>query len=218
MASKITVAGVRTHVQELLEYSLETKKRNFLETVELQIGLKNYDPQRDKRFSGTIRLPQVPRPNMAICILGDQHDIDRAKHGGVDAMSSDDLKKLNKNKKLIKKLARKYDAFIASDALIKQIPRLLGPGLSKAGKFPTPVSHNESLSDKITDVKSTIKFQLKKVLCMGVAVGNVGMTEDQLISNIMLSINYLVSLLKKGWQNVGSLTIKASMSPPKRVY
>ena len=46
-------------------------------------------------------------------------------------MSSDDLKKLNKNKKLIKKLARKYDAFIASDTLIKQIPRLLGPGLSK---------------------------------------------------------------------------------------
>ncbi|KFY29793.1 hypothetical protein V493_02240 [Pseudogymnoascus sp. VKM F-4281 (FW-2241)] len=216
MASKISVAGVRTHVQELLEYSLETKKRNFLETVELQIGLKNYDPQRDKRFSGTIKLPQVPRPNMAICILGDQHDIDRAKHGGVDAMSADDLKKLNKNKKLIKKLARKYDAFIASDALIKQIPRLLGPGLSKAGKFPTPVSHNESLSDKITDVKSTIKFQLKKVLCMGVAVGNVGMTEDQLISNIMLSINYLVSLLKKGWQNVGSLTIKASIaSTPK---
>lgn len=46
-------------------------------------------------------------------------------------MSSDDLKKLNKNKKLIKKLARKYDAFVASEALIKQIPRLLGPGLSK---------------------------------------------------------------------------------------
>lgn len=46
-------------------------------------------------------------------------------------MSVDDLKKLNKNKKLVKKLAKKYDAFLASDALIKQIPRLLGPGLSK---------------------------------------------------------------------------------------
>lgn len=152
-------------------------------------------------------------------------------------MSADDLKKLNKNKKLIKKLARKYDAFVASDALIKQIPRLLGPGLSKgthflpvcdligtntyiclAGKFPSPISHNEDLATKMTEVKSTIKFQLKKVLCLGVAVGNVGMTEDELISNIMLAINYLVSLLKKGWQNVGSLTIKASMSPPKRLY
>jgi len=216
--SKITVATVRTNVAELLDYSTNTKKRNFLETVELQIGLKNYDPQRDKRFSGTVRLPTVPRPGMGICIIGDQHDIDRSKHHGFDAMSTDDLKKLNKNKKLIKKLARKYDAFLASDTLIKQIPRLLGPGLSKAGKFPTPVSHADDLNNKVTEVKSTIKFQLKKVLCMGVAVGNVGMTEDELVSNIMLAINYLVSLLKKGWQNVGSLTIKATMSPPKRLY
>ncbi|KAK2806479.1 hypothetical protein FQN50_005762 [Emmonsiellopsis sp. PD_5] len=216
--SKITVAGVRQNVQQLLDYSLNEKKRNFLETVELQIGLKNYDPQRDKRFSGSIKLPSVPRPGMSICVLGDQHDIDRAKHHGIDAMSTDDLKKLNKNKKLIKKLARKYDAFIASDTVLRMVPRLLGPGLSKAGKFPTPISHAEDLSNKLNDVKSTIKFQLKKVLCMGVAVGNVGMTEDELISNIMLAINYLVSLLKKGWQNVGSLTIKASMSPPKRLY
>jgi ribosomal protein L1 len=39
--------------------------------------------------------------------------------------------RLNKNKKLVKKLAKKYDAFLASETLIKQIPRLLGPGLSK---------------------------------------------------------------------------------------
>ena len=39
--------------------------------------------------------------------------------------------RLNKNKKLVKKLAKKYDAFLSSEALIKQIPRLLGPGLSK---------------------------------------------------------------------------------------
>ena len=64
--SKITVAGVRQNVQELLKYSNEEKKRNFLETVELQIGLKNYDPQRDKRFSGTIKLPTLPRPRKSI--------------------------------------------------------------------------------------------------------------------------------------------------------
>jgi len=216
--SKISVAGVRTNVKELLEYSTETKKRKFLETVELQVGLKNYDPQRDKRFSGTVKLPNVPRPGMNVCVLGDQHDIDRAKHLSLDSMSAEDLKKLNKNKKLIKKLAKKYDAFLSSDTLIKQIPRILGPGLSKAGKFPTPVTHADDLGGKVTEVKSTIKFQLKKVLCMGVAVGNVSMTEDELIANIMLAINYLVSLLKKGWQNVGSLVIKASMSPPKRLY
>jgi large subunit ribosomal protein L10Ae len=61
---------VRQNVQQVLDYSLNEKKRNFLETVELQIGLKNYDPQRDKRFSGTIKLPTIPRPNMSIwCVL-----------------------------------------------------------------------------------------------------------------------------------------------------
>ncbi|SGZ53667.1 CIC11C00000005243 [Sungouiella intermedia] len=216
--SKITTAHVRENVNKLLAYSNDTKKRNFLETVELQVGLKNYDPQRDKRFSGTLKLPQVPRPNMTICIFGDAFDVDRAKSVGVDAMSVDDLKKLNKNKKLIKKLAKKYNAFIASEVLIKQVPRLLGPQLSKAGKFPTPVSHNDDLYSKVTDVKSTIKFQLKKVLCLAVAVGNVEMDEDVLANQIMMAANFLVSLLKKNWQNVGSLVIKSTMGPSFRIY
>ncbi|CCG24458.1 Rpl10a predicted ribosomal protein L10 [Candida orthopsilosis Co 90-125] len=216
--SKITSAHVRENVKKLLEHSNETKKRNFLETVELQVGLKNYDPQRDKRFSGTLKLPHVPRPNMTICIFGDAFDVDRAKSLGVDAMSVDDLKKLNKNKKLIKKLAKKYNAFIASEVLIKQIPRLLGPTLSKAGKFPTPVSHNDDLYSKVTDVKSTIKFQLKKVLCLAVAVGNVEMDEDALVNQILMAANFLVSLLKKNWQNVGSLVIKSTMGPSFRIY
>lgn len=86
---------------------------------------------------------------MSICILADANDIDRAKQIELEYMSVDDLKKcvffafwslipfvhvstrLNKNKKLVKKLAKKYDAFLSSEALLKQIPRLLGPGLSK---------------------------------------------------------------------------------------
>merc|ERR1711868_31858 len=216
--SRITTSHVRENVQKLLAYSNDTKKRNFLETVELQVGLKNYDPQRDKRFSGSLKLPQVPRPNMTICIFGDAFDVDRAKSVGVDAMSVDDLKKLNKNKKLIKKLAKKYNSFIASEVLIKQVPRLLGPQLSKAGKFPTPVSHNDDLYSKVTDVKSTIKFQLKKVLCLAVAIGNVEMDEDVLTNQIMMAANFLVSLLKKNWQNVGSLVIKSTMGPSFRIY
>ena len=63
-------------------------------------------------------------------------------------MSADDLKKLNKNKKLIKKLARKYDAFVASDTLIKQIPRLLGPGLSKGMFISLQMNSAHSLTSR----------------------------------------------------------------------
>ncbi|KAK4197129.1 ribosomal protein L1-like protein [Triangularia verruculosa] len=217
--SKITVAGTRVQVQTLLAHTNSPdNKRNFLETVELQFGLKNYDPRRDKRFSGSVKLPAVPRPHMTVCVLGDQHDLDRAKHQGLDSMSFDDLKKLNRNKKLIKKLARKYDAFVCSESRIREIPRVLGPGLSRAGKFPTPVSHTDDLATRIIDVKSTIKFSLRKELSIAMAIGNVDMSAEQLVANTMITINYLVSCLKKGWQNFNSLTIKSTMSPPHRLF
>ena len=66
----------------------------------------------------------------------------------------------------------------------------------QAGKFPTPVSHAEDLANKITEVRSTIKFQLKKVLCLGVAVGHVQMTDDQVLANVMLSASLPSSRLK----------------------
>merc|ERR1712045_997288 len=196
----------------------DEKKRKFLETVDLQIGLKNYDPQKDKRFSGTVKLRHIPRPKFSVCIFGDQQHCDEMKEKGLPHMSVDDLKKLNKQKKLVKKLAKEYDAFLASESLIKQIPRLLGPGLNKAGKFPSLLTHADNVEEKINDLKSTIKFQMKKVLCLSVAIGNLSMDEDQLVQNIHLAINFLVSLLKKHWQNVRSLYIKSTMGPAQRLY
>jgi large subunit ribosomal protein L10Ae len=114
--------------------------------------------------------------------------------------------------------AKKYNSFLASDSLIKQIPRILGPGLNKAGKFPTPLAHGESMTAKVEEVKATIKFQMKKVLCLSVAVGHVQMTNEELSSNVILAVNFLVSLLKKNWQNVRALYIKSTMGSSVRIY
>jgi large subunit ribosomal protein L10Ae len=55
------------------------------------------------------------------------------------------------------------------------------------------------LRTQIDDARASVKFQLKKVTCMAVAIGNEKMTEDQLRQNILMGLNFLVSLLKKGW-------------------
>jgi large subunit ribosomal protein L10Ae len=194
------------------------KVRKFQETIDLQIGLKNYDPSKDKRFSGTFKLPQVPRPNMKGCMLGSAADCERAVACGLEAMSVEDLKKLNKNKKLVKKLAKKYDFFLASASLIKQIPRLLGPGLNRAGKFPTVVAANEDIAVKVSEIQSTVKFQLKKVLCLNVSVGHVAMSKENVMMNVQLSCNFLASLLKKQWQNIGVLYLKSTMGPRQQIF
>ena len=227
--SKLSSQLLEKAVDDILAYTkgedvkingeeLKGKKRNFTETIEIQISLKNYDPVRDKRFSGTFKLPTVPRPNLKCCVLGNAAHCEQADRIGVDHMSVEDLKKLNKNKKLVKKLAKRYDFFIASDNMIKQIPRLLGPGLTKAGKFPTLLAGGDDMQEKIDEVKATIKFQMKKVMCLNVAVGNVTMDSKDIQVNTQLAANFLASLLKKQWQNIGQIYIKSTMSPSVQIY
>merc|ERR1712062_713261 len=68
-ASKVSKETLFECVREVLTYSKETKARKFRETIDLQIGLKNYDPQKDKRFSGTVKLRHIPRPNFPFAYL-----------------------------------------------------------------------------------------------------------------------------------------------------
>jgi len=219
MSNKLNTALLDKSVTDILTFStggtitkageeLKGKKRNFVETVECQITLKNYDPTREKRFSGTFKLPTVPRPNLKCCVLGNAIHCEQADRIGVDHMSVEDLKKL----------AKRYDFFLASDNMIKQIPRLLGPGLTKAGKFPTLLSSKEDMQEKIDEVKSTIKFQMKKVMCLNVSVGNTDMDKQQIIVNTQLAINFLASLLKKQWQNIGQVYLKSTMGPSQQIF
>lgn len=200
----------------------EEKKRNFVETIELQVALKNYDATRDKRIAGSIKLPMAPKSKNKVCVFGDARLIQEAVEAGIDCMSEDDLAKLNRNKKLVKKLASKYDAFLCTPSLLKKIPRLLGPGLSKAGKFPQVVPPNANLTERAGDACSTIKFQLKikagAPMCMAAAVGHVGMTKEELETNLNTAIMFMVGLLKKKWQNVKRLYIKSTMGPSFKIY
>jgi len=57
-------------------------------------------------FSGTVKLPYIPRPRMKVCVLGDVKHCEQAQAIEVESKTVEDLKKLNKNKKLVKKLGK----------------------------------------------------------------------------------------------------------------
>ncbi|KAL0249001.1 hypothetical protein GEMRC1_004235 [Eukaryota sp. GEM-RC1] len=203
--SRIPSDQLRTAIETILKAS-EDKKRNFTETIELQIGLKNYDPKKDKRFAGTFELPVCPRPNLSCCVLGDASHCEEAEALGLPFMNTENLTSLKKNAKLVKKLCKKYAFFLASESVLKNLPRLVGP------------LKEDDLMQKVNEMRSTIKFQLKKALNLNVAAGNVTMNADDLSKNVILSINFLISLLKKGWTNINTIHIKSSMGKPIRLF
>jgi large subunit ribosomal protein L10Ae len=195
------------------------KERKFVQTVELQVSLKDYDPQKDKKFNGTVRLPNIPKPRMRICLIADQKHADEAAAAGldIDVTSLDALKKFNKDKKLIKNWAKKYSLLIATDNLVKKLPIVLGPVLNRIGKFPQPVTHNEPLVKKVGDVRGSVKWQLKRVTNLNVAAGNEQMTDEELRQNLIMALNFLASLLKKQWQNIKAINIKTTMGKSVKV-
>merc|ERR1712156_415636 len=126
-------------------------------------------------------------------------EAEKEKIENLDVTTLDELKKFNKDKKLVKKWAKKYALLLASDTVLKKVPAV--------------VSHKESLAQKIVDTRASVKFQLNKVTCLATACGHVEMADDELKSNIMMSLNFLASLLKKGWHNIKSVYIKSTLSP-----
>ena len=214
--SKITNAYI---LEQVAAMKGKTKARKFKQTVELQVSLKDYDPQKDKRFAGSVRLPSIPRPNLKICLIADQKHLDEAnalkcgiegtKHAKVEVTTLDNLKKFNKDKKLIKKWAKKFYLLLATDALVKKVPTVLGPILNRIGRFPQPVTHNEPLDKKLDDVKASVKWQLKKVTNMNVAVGNEEMTDEELRANIAMSMNFLACFLSAFCGKIYQQTLRA---------
>ena len=155
---------------------------------------------------------------MQACVLANAIHMAEAPSNAYPYIDVDGLKAFNKDKTKIKKWAKKYDFLLASDSVAKQVTKLLGNVLVKMGKFPIALAEGEKLTDKIAEVKHTVKFQSKKASCLGSAVGNVNMSEDDIRQNLTMSINFLVSLTKKGWQNIGTLYIKTSMGKSIKIF
>lgn len=155
---------------------------------------------------------------MQVCVLANAAHIEEATANNIPYIDVDGLKAFNKDKTKIKKWCKKYDVLLASDSVAKQVTKLLGNVLVKLNKYPIALAEGEKLLDKINEVKHSVKFQSKKASCLGTAIGNVEQTEEQIRQNLTMSINFLVSLMKKGWQNVGTLFIKTTMGKSIKIF
>lgn len=213
--SKVTAETLKKCIAEMLE---KRKQRKFVETVELQVVLREYDLEKDTKFAGQVKLPNQITPQIKVCVLGNAVHNEEAQKAGIDFIDVDGLKAFNKEKAKIRRWAKQYDMLLGSEAIVKQVNKILGNVLIKMKRFPVSMNEGDKVVNKIEELKHTVRFQLKKSICLGTGVGTVKLNPEELRQNINMAINYLVSLLKKGWQNIRTLHIKTSMGPSQRIF
>ena len=212
--SKISNDTIREGISKILG---ERKKRKFVETVDLQVMLRDYDPNKDKRFNATCELNYPCRSNMKICLVGTVNHIDQAKGEGIDFKSLDDLKKFNRDAKEIKKWARRYDTLLVSESIAKNVTRTVGRYITSIGKIPVQISDSENVKDKIQELMCTIRFRVKKYPWLGQGVGIDTLGEEEIRGNVTKALNFLASQLPKGWHNFKSVHMKTTMGKPFRL-
>ena len=211
MAEKPTVMAV----QKALD---SAKKRNFTETVELAINLKDVDLSIPKnRITDDIILPNGRGRAVKICVIGGGELALKAKDVADVVITPDELQTIADDKKQAKKLANSTDYFIAEAPLMAVVGKRLGTVLGPRGKMPKPIAPGVDPTAMIDGLRRTVSVRTKDRMTFHAPVGTVEMTAEQLADNIETILKRVELKLEKGRMNIASSYIKTTMGPSERL-
>ncbi|MDR1954962.1 MAG: 50S ribosomal protein L1 [Candidatus Methanoplasma sp.] len=211
MAEKPTVMAV----QKALE---SAKKRNFTETVELAINLKDVDLSIPKnRIQEDIILPNGRGKRIKICVIGGGELALKAKDVADLVITPDELGTIADDKKQAKKIANSTDYFIAEAPLMAVIGKRLGTVLGPRGKMPKPIPPGADPTGMVDNLRKSVTVRTKDRKTFHVPVGTVNMPAEEIADNIEVILKRVSLKLEKGIANVASAYVKTSMGPAERI-
>jgi len=199
----------------LAEARSKTEKRKFNQSIELAVKLREIDFKKpESRINESLELPTPADKEVKVAVIAGGDLATRARAGGADiVIGREDLDKLGREKKEARKLAQKYDFFIAEAPLMPQVGKTLGQMLGPRGKMPTPVPPTAPIDEVIKRHRRNIRLRMKDQQVIQCKVGTEDMADDALIQNIQTVLSRLETKLEKGPKNISSIAIKATMGP-----
>ena len=211
MAEKPTVIAV----QKALE---SAKKRNFVETVELAINLKDVDLSIPKnRIQEDIILPNGRGKMVKVCVIGGGELALKAKDVADLVITPDELGTIADDNKQAKKIANSTDFFIAEAPLMAVVGKRLGKVLGPRGKMPKPIPPGADPSGMVDNLRKSVTVRTKDRKTFHVPVGTVNMPAEEIADNIDLVLKRVALKLEKGMANVASAYVKTSMGPSEKI-
>lgn len=206
-------------LKSIEELKKKSPKRNFKQSIELIIKLKDIDLKKpEARISETVELPYPPKKQIKVCVIADGELAIKAKNAGADLIiGKNDLNSLASNKKEAKKLLKDYDFFIAEAPLMPLIGKTIGSILGPRGKMPTPVPPSAQIDEIIKRHRKMIRIKTKDQPQIQCRVATEDMANEEIIENIQAVISKVESKLEKGFKNIAGIVLKTTMGPPVEV-
>jgi large subunit ribosomal protein L1 len=200
--------------EALKELRQGTRKRNFDQTLDLIVNLRDFDMRRESLNTSAI-LPFLNKPKKVAAFL------ERSSAKADYVVTKGDLDKIELSE--IKTLAQNYDFFIASAKLMPTIASKFGKVLGTLGKMPDPKlgcvimqESEDAIGSAVEKLSKTTKIKAKEP-SLKIAIGKESMPDEQLEKNAETVLNAIIPALAKGEQNIRSVMLKFTMGKPVKV-
>lgn len=207
----------KENIQKALEELRKNKKkRNFKESLELIIKLKELDLKKpENRINQTIILPHDIGKSVKVCVIATGQLALKSKEANADlVLGKDQLTDLGNDKKAARKLLQEYGFFVAEAPLMPLVGKTIGPTLGPRGKMPTPINPNAPIADVIDQARRTIKIRVRDQPVIQCRIGVDDMSDDNLSENIQAIFSSIEGKLERGVRNISKVLIKTTMHEP----
>ncbi len=201
----------------------EAKKRNFSQTIDLIINLKDLDLKKPEHHVDVfVRLPKGRGKKVKICAFVGPELNSEAKQVFDRVILIEQFPGF-KEKREIKKLAAEFEFFIAQATIMAKVATTFGRVLGSRGKMPNPKAgcvvppKGVNLKQLYEQLQSTIKVKAKTAPHVQCAVGTEDMSIDDLTENIMSVYDAVLHAVPNEHHNIKSIFVKRTMSKPVQV-
>jgi len=190
----------------------EAPPRNFRETVDLAVNLRDLDlNDPSQRVDESVVLPAGTGQETQIVVFASGETALRAEDVADQVLDGDDLEELGDDTDAAKDLADETDFFVADASLMQDIGRYLGTVLGPRGKMPTPLQPDDDVVETVNRMKNTVQLRSRDRRTFHTRVGAEDMDSDDIADNIDVIIRRLEANLEKGPLNIDSMYVKTTM-------
>ncbi len=200
-------------LQKSLTELRKSKKRKFDQTVDLIINLQKFDIKKHP-LNLVLEIPHKIKDKKIGAFL-------ESKNPNIETVSISEFKKY-KDKKVLKKLVKKFDFFIAQASLMPKVASTFGRVLGPAGKMPSPQmgiivnAEEKEIKELKEKINQSIKLRVKES-SIKLAVGKESMENKKIIENIITIYNTLIKSLPRDKENIKNVEIKFTMTKPQKI-
>lgn len=212
----VTAGSLEEAIKEALASS--PKKRRFTQSVEMIVTLRDVDVKKpENRLNTVVALPHPAPGKLAkVAVIASGDTALKAKEAGADiVVDKDELQKIGNDKKAAKKLAKRYDFFLAQPDLMPLVGRVLGKYLGPRGKMPQPIPPNVALDALIERFRRSVRIRMKDEPQIACRIGVETQPVEHLAENARA---VLAEILKKfPPPNIDRIYFKLTMGRPVKV-